>query len=62
MFGKRLFMTDFLKGENMDIYSYFNSKSVGEYCRSIGHKFNAYETGFIINECNRINIEEKLDL
>ena len=50
MFGKRSFMTDLLKGENMDIYSYFNSKSVGEYCRSIGHKFNAYETGFIINE------------
>ncbi|MBE6869836.1 MAG: hypothetical protein E7494_13960 [Ruminococcus albus] len=55
-------MTDLVKGENMDIYSYFNSKTVGEYCRSIGHKFNAYETGFIINECNRISIEKKLDL
>ena len=46
----------------MDIYSYFNSKTVGEYCRSIGHKFNAYETAFIINDCKHISFEEKINL
>lgn len=46
----------------MDIYSYFNSKTVGEYCRSIGHQFNAYESAFIINDCKRISFEEKITL
>ena len=43
----------------MDIYSYLNSKSVEEHCRSLEYKFNAYESAFIINDCRRISLEEK---
>ena len=43
----------------MDIYSYLNSKSVADYCRNLGYKFNAYESAFIINDCRRISLEEK---
>ena len=43
----------------MDIYSYFNSKTVGEYCRSIGHQFNAMESAFIINDCKSISMDKK---
>ncbi len=46
----------------MDIYSYFNSKTVGEYCRSIGYGFNTYETAFIINDCRSISIDKKVEL
>lgn len=46
----------------MDIYSYFNSKTVGEYCRSIGHQFNAMESAFIINDCKSISMDKKTDL
>ena len=43
----------------MDIYSYLNSKSVAEHCRSLEYKFNAYGSAFIINDCRRISLEEK---
>ena len=43
----------------MDIYSYLNSKSVAEYCRSLEYKFNAYESAFIVNDCRSISLEEK---
>ena len=46
----------------MDIYSYLNSKTVADYCRSIGHQFNAYESAFIINDCKHISFEKKIEL
>ncbi len=46
----------------MDIYSYFNSKTVADHCRSIGHQFNAYEAAFIINDCKHISFEKKIGL
>ena len=46
----------------MDIYSYLNSKTVADYCRSLGYNFNAYEAAFIINDCKHISFEKKIGL
>ncbi|MBR6873894.1 MAG: hypothetical protein IKN17_10355 [Ruminococcus sp.] len=46
----------------MDIYGYLNSKTVADYCRSIGHQFNASESAFIINDCKHISFEKKIEL
>ena len=43
----------------MDIYSYLNSPDIADHCRNINHPFNALESAFIINDCQRISIEEK---
>ena len=51
-----------LKGGIMDIYSYLNSRDVAAHCREINHSFNVVEQAFIIYECKRISIEEKLQL
>lgn len=42
----------------LDIYSFFNSKDIGELCRSIGHKFTPAEMTAIIYKSNK-SLEEK---
>ena len=34
----------------MDIYTYFNSSDIANYCKSIGHKFNTIEMAYIIDK------------
>ena len=43
----------------MNIYSYFNSKDIAEYCKSINYKFSAIESAFIVWYSNHHNIKEK---
>lgn len=43
----------------MDIYEFFNSKDIAEYCRSIDHKFSAIETAYIVWYSDHHTLSEK---
>ena len=43
----------------MNIYDFFNSPDVAEYCQSIGHNFNALESAVMINQSNTRTLAEK---
>ena len=43
----------------MNIFDYFNSSDVAEYCRSIGHTLNAVESAVIIGQCDSQTLAEK---
>jgi len=43
----------------MNIYDFFNSPDVAEYCRSIGHTFNALESAVMINQSSNKTLVEK---
>lgn len=44
-----------------DDYNLINSKAIGDYCRSIKHKFNTEELAVLIYRNNRMNIKEKIE-
>jgi len=44
----------------MNIYDFFNSPDVADYCQSIEHKFNAAECAVIINKSNKKTLAEKI--
>jgi len=43
----------------MNIYDFFNSPDVAEYCKSIGHKFNAVESAVMVSQSKRRTLAEK---
>jgi hypothetical protein len=45
----------------MNIYDFFNSPDVAEYCKSINHKFNAVESAVMIDNSTTRTLEEKLN-
>ena len=49
-----------MKKRKLNIYDFFNSPDVAEYCKSINHTFNALESAIIINKNVRCTFEEKL--
>lgn len=44
-----------------DDYNLINSKTIGDYCRSIKHKFNTEELAVLIHRNNRMTIKEKIE-
>ena len=44
----------------MDIYNLINSKSIQEYCRKIGHRFNTEELAVLIYRNKKMSVEEKI--
>ena len=44
----------------MNIYDFFNSPDVAEYCQSIGHIFNAVESAVIVSQSRKHSFEEKV--
>ena len=44
----------------MNIYDFFNSPDVAEYCRNIGHTFNAVESAVMVSQSNKRTLAEKL--
>jgi len=43
----------------VDIYDFFNSPDVADYCRSLGHSFNSVESAVMINKSNYRTLTEK---
>ena len=43
----------------MNIYDFFNSPDVAEYCQSIGHTFNAVESAVMVSQSNSRTLAEK---
>jgi hypothetical protein len=43
----------------VNIYAFFNSPDVAEYCQSIGHSFNAVESAVMINQSDSRTLAEK---
>ena len=43
----------------MNIYDFFNSPDVAEYCQSIGHTFNAIESAVMVSQSNTRTLAEK---
>ena len=43
----------------LNIYDYFNSPDVAEYCQSIGHTLNAVESAVMIDQCDSKTLAEK---
>lgn len=43
----------------MDIYSFINSKDIGEYCRKIKHQFNPVEVAYLIWRSKRQSLKER---
>lgn len=43
----------------MEVYSYLNSRDVAEHCRRIGHRFDALESAFLINDSRRLSLTQK---
>lgn len=43
----------------MDIYSFINSKDIGEYCRTINHQFNPIEASYLIWRSKRRTLKER---
>lgn len=43
----------------LNVYDFFNSPDVAEYCQSIGHAFNAFECAVMINQSDRRTLAEK---
>lgn len=43
----------------MDIYDFMDSKTVGGYCREIGHRFTAVQEAYLINKSFRHTLNEK---
>jgi hypothetical protein len=46
--------------DTMDIYVFFNSPDVAQYCREIGHNFNALETAVMVSESKKRTLAEKI--
>ena len=51
--------TFYVQGDPMNIYDFFNSPDVAEYCQSIGHKFNGLESAIMINRSTKRTLAEK---
>lgn len=49
------------KKEIKDDYNLINSRAIGDYCRSIKHKFNTEELAVLVYRNNRMSINEKID-
>lgn len=47
------------RGSAMNIYSFVNSKDIGEYLRKIEYKFSSLEASWLIYMCRRLSYEEK---
>ena len=43
-----------------DDYNLINSRAIGDYCRSIKHKFNNEELAVLVYRNKRMTIEEKI--
>lgn len=43
----------------MDIYSYVNSRDIGDYLKSVNYEFNSKEAAWLIWQCFSISLEEK---
>ena len=43
-----------------DVYDLINSKTIGDYCREIGHKFNTEELAVLIFRNKRMSVDEKI--
>lgn len=43
----------------MDIYDFFDSQDIAEYCKSINHKFSGIEAAFIVWHSKKHNLEQK---
>ena len=48
------------KTELKDDYNLINSRAIGDYCRSIKHKFNTEELAVLVYRNKRMTIEEKI--
>lgn len=44
----------------MNIYDYFHSSDIAEYCKSIGHSFNPIEMAYIIDQSDKTINQKKL--
>ena len=44
----------------MDIYKFINSKDIESYLRKITYKFNSLETAWLIHQCKKISLENKI--
>lgn len=44
-----------------DDYNLINSRTIGDYCRSIKHKFNTEELAVLVYRNNRMTVEEKIE-
>jgi len=44
----------------MNIYDFFNSPDVAEFCRSIGHTFNTVESAVMVSQSKKRTLAEKL--
>ena len=42
-----------------DVYDFFNSQDVAEYCQSIGHSLNAVEVAVMVNQSRKHSLKEK---
>lgn len=49
------------KTELKDEYNLINSRAIGDYCRSIKHKFNTEELAVLVYRNKRMTIEEKIE-
>ena len=49
------------KTEIKDDYNLINSRAIGDYCRSIKHKFNTEELAVLVYRNKRMTIEEKIE-
>ena len=49
------------KTELKDDYNLINSRAIGDYCRSIKHKFNTEELAVLVYRNKRMNIKEKIE-
>ncbi len=49
------------KTELKDDYNLINSRAIGNYCRSIKHKFNTEELAVLVYRNNRMTIEQKIE-
>ena len=43
-----------------DVYDLINSKTIGDYCREIGHRFNTEELAVLIFRNKRMSVDEKI--
>ena len=48
------------KEEIKDVYNLINSRAIGDYCRSIKHKFNTEELAVLIYRNKRMSVDEKI--
>lgn len=46
----------------MDIYQYLNSKDIADYLRSMDYSFSIVEASYLIYQCRRLNLEQKMNV